>query len=91
MGALCVPVRNSLSHHRKGDFRMVWTPRRLGLGDAYEERRARHQLAVVQALRIPAFMSDLAEGLAGVNTFESDPGAPKKLVAAAQKLDELAG
>ena len=56
------------------------------LGEAYEERRGRHRLAVVQSR---AFLSDLAEGLAGVNMQVIYPRATKKLVAAAAKLDAL--
>ena len=53
------------------------------------ERRGRHRLAVAAAVRSADFLSDLAEGLAGVNTYESNLRAPKKLVAAALKLDAL--
>ena len=61
-----------------------------GLTDVYQERQRRHRLAVAAAVRIPAFLSDVAEGLAGVNMYEVDPGVTKKIVAAAQKLDALA-
>ena len=54
------------------------------------KRRGRHRLAVVSAVQSATFLSDLAEGLAGVNLFASDRVAPKKLVAAAEKLDALA-
>ena len=64
-------------------------PRRHGLGEAYEERRGRHGLAVLEAVKSADFLSELAEGLAGVNMYESDPGAPKKLVAAAEKVDAI--
>ncbi|MEE3098852.1 MAG: ankyrin repeat domain-containing protein, partial [Pseudomonadota bacterium] len=53
------------------------------LRDAYEERRRRHRLAVVRALQIPEFLSELADGLAGFNL--CDP----TLVAAAARLDAL--
>ena len=65
-------------------------PQRMLLGEAYEERRARHRLAVAAAGQSPDFLSELAEGLAGVNMFESDPVATKQLVAAAVRLDALA-
>ena len=64
-------------------------PIRRRLGDAYEERRGRHRLAVVSAVQSPDFLSELAEDLAGVNMLESDPVATKKLVAAAVRLDVL--
>ena len=54
------------------------------------ERRGRHRRAVVAAVRSADFLSELAEGLAGVNLFESDPRAPKSLVASAVRLDALA-
>ncbi|MED6306444.1 MAG: ankyrin repeat domain-containing protein, partial [Planctomycetota bacterium] len=65
-------------------------PERRRLGEAYEERRRRHSLAVARAVQMSEFLSDLAEGLAGVNMYESDPVAPKELVAAARRLDALA-
>ena len=76
--------------------RLLRAPQRLDLVDAYMERqymerRRRLQLALVPALRSAEFLSDLAEGLAGVNLFASDPRVPKKLMAAAMKLDALAG
>ena len=40
-------------------------------------------------MRSKDFLAELAEGLAGVNLFASDPVAPKKLVAAAVTLDAL--
>ena len=64
-------------------------PNRRRLGDAYEERRGRHRLAVVRAVESAEFLSELAGGLAGVNLFESDAGATKGLVAAAGTLDAL--
>ena len=42
-----------------------------------------------QAVQSATFLSELAEGLADVNLFESDPGATKKLVAAAARLDAI--
>ena len=78
------------------------TPPRWLFGEAYEERRGRHRRAVAAAVRIPAFLSDLAEGLTAANMHVSDQthgpmecpplrfeGAPKKLVAAAARLDAL--
>ena len=59
------------------------------LGDAYEERRDRHRHAVEAAVQCTTFLSDLAEGLAGVNMHVPTPGMPKKLVAAALKLDAV--
>ena len=59
-----------------------------GRGGAYTARRGRHRLAVVSAVQIPDFLSELAEGLAGANLFKSAPVAPK-LVAAAVRLDVL--
>ena len=64
-------------------------PKRRRLGDAYMERRGRHRLAVMRAMENAEFLSELAGGLAGVNLFESDPGATKGLVAAAGTLDAL--
>ena len=64
-------------------------PKRRRLGDAYEARRGRHRLAVVRAVESAEFLSELADGLAGVNLFESDAGATKGLVAAAGTLDAL--
>ena len=64
-------------------------PQRMLLGEAYEERRGRHRLAVVSAVQSPDFLSELAEDLAGVNMLESDPVATKELVAAAVRLDVL--
>ncbi|MEC7232777.1 MAG: hypothetical protein VXW31_07560, partial [Planctomycetota bacterium] len=64
-------------------------PKRHRLGDAYMERRGRHRLAVVRAVESAEFLSELADGLAGVNLFESDAGATKGLVAAAGTLDAL--
>ena len=55
------------------------------------ERRRRHRLGIERAVKIGDFLSELAHGLAGVNLFASDPGAPKKLVAAAARLDALSG
>ena len=63
---------------------------RQGLGEEYGGRQDRHALAVERALQSATFLSELAEGLAGVRMYESDPGAPKKLVAAAARLDALA-
>ena len=40
-------------------------------------------------MKIGDFLSELAEGLAGVNMYESDPAAPKTLVSAAARLDAL--
>ncbi|MEC7232148.1 MAG: ankyrin repeat domain-containing protein, partial [Planctomycetota bacterium] len=68
----------------------VQAPRRRGLGDAYEDRRGRHRLAVAAAVRSADFLSGLAEGLAGVNMNVSDPVPKKQLVAAALKMDALA-
>ena len=67
----------------------VRVPKREGLGESYVERRDRHRRAVAAAVRCATFLSDLAEGLAGVNTYESNPRAPKKLAAAALRLDAL--
>ena len=64
-------------------------PKRRRLGEAYMERRGRHRLALAAAVESADFLSELAEGLAGVNPYASDPGATKKLVAAALKLDAL--
>ena len=55
-----------------------------------QRRRRRHRLGIERAVQSPEFLSELAEGLAGVNLFESDPGATKQLVAAALRLDVLA-
>ena len=60
-----------------------------GRGVAYTARRGRHRLAVVSAVQSSDFLSELADGLAGVNMVEADPGATKKLVAAAVRLDVL--
>ena len=65
-------------------------PRRQGLGESYMERRGRHGLAVAAAVRIPTFLSELAEGLAGVNLYDPDPSAPERLLAAARRLDAIA-
>ena len=54
------------------------------------DRRGRHGLALAAAVRKADFLSNLAEGLADVNLFASDPGAPKQLVASAVALDALA-
>ena len=59
-----------------------------GLGDAYEGRRQRSRRGIARAVQSAEFLSDLAEGLAGVNMYESDPCAPKRLVAAAGRLGE---
>ena len=72
-----------------GALMFLRAPLRRGLGEAYEARRDLHALAVERAVQIPEFFSELAEGLAGVNLFASDPVAPKKLVAAAGRLDAL--
>ena len=61
-----------------------------GLGDAYEGRRQRSRRGIARAVQSAEFLSDLAEGLAGVNMYESDPCAPKRLVAAAGRLGEIA-
>ena len=61
-------------------------PLRQGVGTA---RCIRHRSAVVEAVRSRAFLSDLAEGLAGVDVLASDAAAPEKLVAAALKLEEV--
>ena len=73
----------------RGGYRVTWAPRRQGLGATYEARRDRHRLAVGAAVQSAAFLSELSEGLAGVNLFESDPGATKQLVSAASKLDAV--
>ena len=65
-------------------------PTRRRLGETYMERRGRHRRAVAAAVRKADFLSDLAEGLAGVNLSASDPGATKQLVASAVALDALA-
>ena len=65
-------------------------PKRRRLGGAYLDRRGRHGLALAAAVRKADFLSNLAEGLADVNLFASDPGAPKQLVASAVALDALA-
>ena len=51
-------------------------PLRQGVGTA---RCIRHRSAVVEAVRSRAFLSDLAEGLAGVDVLASDAAAPEKL------------
>ena len=61
-----------------------------GRGGAYTARRGRHRLAVVSAVQSSDFLSELAEGLAGVNMYVWAPVAPKKLVAAAARLDSIA-
>ena len=61
-------------------------PERQGLGNAYTDRRDGHRLAVVAAVQVPTFLSGLAEGLAGVNLFASDPVPTKQLVAASLRL-----
>ena len=74
----------------KGGYREILALRRLGLGATYEERRQRYRIGIERAVQSSEFLSDLAEGLAGVNMYESDPTAPKKLVAAAARLDVFA-
>ena len=64
-------------------------PKRRRLGEAHEARRRWHALGMERAVRSKDFLSELAEGLAGVSLFASDPVAPKKLVAAAVTLDAL--
>ena len=53
------------------------------------DRRGRHRVAVGSAVESPEFLSDLAEGLAGVNMYVWAPVAPKQLVAAAARLDVI--
>ena len=53
-------------------------------------RRGRHRLAVGAAVQSAAFLSELSEGLAGVNMLMSAPDATKQLVSAASKLDAVA-
>ena len=89
-GTMLVALLRQLDGFVRGGYRVTWAPRRQGLGATYEERRRRYRRGIEQAVQHADFLSDLAEGLAGVNMFESDPAATKKLVAAAEKLDALA-
>ena len=63
---------------------------RQGYGYAYEAWRRRLRLAVGMAIQSPDFVSDLTEGLAGVNMYDSYPGVNKKLKEAARKFDAFA-
>ena len=64
-------------------------PTRRRLGGAHAPWWRWHRRGIEQAVQSKTFLSGLAEGLAGVNLYESDPGANAKLVAAAVQLDEL--
>ena len=88
-GTMLVALLRQLDGFVRGGYRVTWAPRRQGLGATYEARRDRHRLAVGAAVQIPSFLSELSEGLAGVNLFESDPDATKQLVSAASKLDAV--
>ncbi len=89
-GAMLAAVLRQLKAFANDDADAVHAarvPKRRRLGGAYDERRRRYRLNIARAVQGREFVSGLAEGLAGVKKFESEPVAPEGLLAAAAQLD----